>query len=300
MAYDKKYIQQSRPQYEKEINVENKIKNVYWGEVISIEDRTDGGRIKVRVDGIDDNLKNENLSDCYPLIPKFFHIYPQVGEVVRLILGDTRYPQRDRYWVGSVISQPQKIGYDNRFSALSTTNLRISAPVTAPTNIPDAAGIYPDIKDVAILGRKNTDITLRERDLELRAGQHKLDDNLSLNKNNPASIRLTFDEVTGTTKAPQTVSSNVIMADRIAIISHDGIPKFKFGRLEDTDRDKIFAEAHPLGRGDTIVEALEILRQAILQHVHPYSGLPVDKSGVVIDLEKIDFTQILQKNIVIN
>ena len=159
--------------------------------------------------------------------------------------------------------------------------------------------MYPNIADIGIIGRKNTDIILRERDLELRAGQHELDNNLKLNKTNPASVRLSFDEVTGTTSV-QTISSNVIIADRIALISHDGIPKFKAAELDATDRNKIFAEAHPLGRGDVIVDALEILRKAIIQHIHPYSGVPLDKSGIVIDLEKINFNQILQKNIVIN
>lgn len=296
--YEKKYIQKSNS-FNSDYNKENEIKNVYWGEVISIEDKTDGGRIKVRIDGLDNKLENENLADCYPLLPKFFHIYPQIGEVVRIFLGDTRYPQRDRYWMGSVISQLQKIGFDNKYTALSTTNLGVSTPAEAPSSIPDAAGVYPKINDVALLGKKNTDIILRERDLEIRAGQHELNDNLKLNKTNPASVRLSFDEITGTT-AVQTVSSNVLMADRIALISHDGIPKFKAAEIDDTDRNKIFSEAHPLGRGDVIVDALEILRKAILQHIHPYSGLPSDKSGIVIDLEKIDFTQILQKNIVIN
>jgi len=294
--YDKKYIQQS-VLYQKEDNKDEEIKNVYWGVVHSIKDETMGGRIKVRIDKLDDKLENTNLTECYPLIPKFFHQYPQKGEVVRIILEDVRYPQRGRYWVGSVISQPQKINYDNKYSALSTTNAAISLPETAPSAIPEADGIYPNIKDIALLGRDNTDIVLRKQDIEMRAGQHELNNNLKLNKTNPASIRLTFDETTGIT---ETVSSNVIMADRIALISHDGIPKFKAVKLDATDRDKIFSEAHPLGRGDVIVEALELIRKAIIQHVHPYSGVPVDKSGIVIDLEKVDFTQLLQKNIVIN
>lgn len=294
--YNKKYIQQSDP-YKKEDNKQDSVKNVYWGEVISIIDETEGGRIRVRIDGLDNQLKNGNLAECYPLMPKFFHIFPIKGEIVRIILEDVRYPQRGRYWIGSVISQPQKITFDNKFSALSTTNAAISLPQPAPSTFPDAEGVYPKIEDVALLGRLNTDIILRERDIEMRAGQHELNNNLKLNKTNPASIRLTFDETTGLT---ETISSNVVMADRIALISHDGIPKFKAVQLDATDRDKIFSEAHPLGRGDVIVEALEILRQAIIQHVHPYSGVPVDKSGIVIDLEKVDFTQLLQKNIVIN
>jgi hypothetical protein len=297
---ERKFIQQSS-QFKKETNKQDNIKNVYWGEVISITDNTDGGRIKVRIDNLDNQLKNENLADCYPLLPKFFHVYPQIGEIVRIIIEDVRYPQRSRYWIGSVISQPQKIGYDNRFTALSTTNLGFTAPLEAPTKLPDADGVYPKINDVAILGKCNTDIILRDRDLELRTGKHVLNNNLSLNKQNPASIRLSFDQITGTTTTQSiTRSSNVIMADKIALISHDGIPKFKAAKLDDSDRTKIFNEAHPLGRGDVIVEALELLRKAIIQHIHPYAGIPSDKSGIIIDLEKVDFTQILQNNIVIN
>jgi hypothetical protein len=297
---NRKFIQQTS-QYQKETNKQDKIKNVYFGEVISITDNTDGGRIKVRIDGLDDKLQNENLVYCYPLLPKFFHVYPQIGEIVRIIIEDTRYPQRSRYWMGSIISQPQKIGFDNRYTALSTTNLGVSAPDEAPSKLPDAAGVYPKINDVAILGKCNTDIILRDRDLEMRAGKHVFDDNLSLNKQNPASSRLTFDEITGTTRNETvTRSSNIVMADKIALISHDGIPKFKAAQLDADDRTKIFNEAHPLGRGDVIVEALELLRRAIIQHIHPYSGVPTDRSGIIIDLEKVDFTQLLQENIVIN
>lgn len=296
----KNYLQESKNPFGKDNNNEDRIKNIYWGEVISIDDETDGGRIKVRIEGLDNKFENENLTYCYPLIPKFIHIYPQVGEIVRILIEDVRYPQRSRFWIGSVISQPQKIGFDNRYSALSTTNLRFSAPQTAPSKIPDAQGIYPTKNDIGILGKCNTDIIFRNKDVELRAGKHELNNNLKLNKKNPASLRLTFDVVTGSTSNPTTISNNILMGDRIALISHDGIPKFKSHNLTLSDREKIFNEAHPIGRGDTIVEALELLRKAIIQHIHPYSNLPADKSGIVLDLEKINFDEILQKNIVIN
>lgn len=297
----KKYIQENNSQYSKQTNIQDDLKTVYWGEVISISDENDGGRIKVRIDGLDNNLINENLSDCYPLMPKFFHVYPQIGEVVRIILEDAKYPQKGRYWIGSVISQPQKIGFDSKYTALSTTNAAISAPSQAPSKLPEAQGIYPNIEDVAILGRCNADITMRVRDLELRAGMHELNNNLKFNQLNPASIRLTFEtRETGSTTTPSTVSTNVILADRIALISHDGEPKFKTANFTPSDRDKIFSDGHPLGRGDVIVEALELLRKAIIQHIHPYSNLPSDKSGIIIDLENVDFTRILQRNIVIN
>lgn len=294
--FEKKKVIQSDP-YKRNINTQNNVRNVYWAEVTSIDDDTDGGRIRARIADLDKNTPDENLPYAYPLLPKFFHAYPKVGEVVRIIIEDVEYPQRSRYWMGSVISQLQKIRYDDRFSALSTTNLASTAPDKAPSQYPNAIGIFPNIEDIALIGRENTDLILRERDVELRAGKHEFDDNLTLNKKNPASVRLVFEQKTGNT---ETISSSITMADKIALISHDGIPKFKAAQIDQKERNEIFSTGHPLGRGDVIVDALELLRKAILQHIHPYSGVPADKSGIVIDLEKVDFTRILQRNIVIN
>jgi len=302
-TYERKYIHQTSP-YKRTVGNEAKeIQNIYYGEVVSIEDSTDGGRIRVRIADLDTKTKDANLPWSYPMLPKFFHVYPQVGEVVRVLIEDIRYPQRSRFWMGSVISQLQKIDFDEFYSALSTTNAQISAPEKAISTYPEAKGVFPKKEDIAIIGKDNTDVILRVRDVEIRAGKNELaDDNdtensgvYRLNKENPASIRAIYD-VTGQT----TISSSMVMADRIALISHEGIPKFKAAEIDQTDREQIFSTAHPLGRGDVIVEALELLRKALVQHIHPESRLVADKSGIVIDLEKVDFTQILQKNIVIN
>ena len=55
----------------------------------------------------------------------------------------------------------------------------------------------------------------------------------------------------------------------------------------------------PFARGDVLIEALNIIRNAIINHIHGYSGLPADKVALE-NLEKINFDAILQKNIVIN
>jgi len=75
MPYDRNLIVQSDP-YKRDINTEKAVRNIYWGEVISIEDETDGGRIKVRIPDLDTKTLNENLPWCYPMLPKFFHLYP--------------------------------------------------------------------------------------------------------------------------------------------------------------------------------------------------------------------------------
>ena len=296
MTYEKKTIIQSNP-YKRPINQEKSVKNVYWGEVISIRDNIEGGRIQVRIPDLDNKTPNENLPYAYPLLPKYFHIFPQPGEVVRILIEDVQYPQRSRFWIGSVISQLQKIEFDTVYTALATTNLGTTAPEQALETIPSAKGVFPKQNDVALIGKNNTDLILRVGDAEMRAGKHVLDDVLELNQDNPASVRLVFEQNTGNT---DTTSSVITMADKIALISHDGIPKFKATEVDQQERERIFNQAHPLGRGDLIVEAFELLRRAIIEHIHPYSKMPTDISGIINDLERIDFTQILQNNILIN
>ena len=299
MTHNRKFIHQTTP-VKRTVNTQKEIKNIYWGEVELDTDRNDGGVIKVRIKGLDgtkEEVPPKNLPDAFPLIPKFLHQQPSIGEIVRILIPDRRFPNSGRLWSGAIISQPHKIGFDEKVSALSTTNEQLVAPDKAPSTFPEAVGIYPKLRDIALLGRNNSDVILSNMDAEIRAGKHELLDTLKLNKLNPASLKLTYEETTGTTP---TVSTGILMADRIALITHEGIPKFKAAQLNSKDRDLIFTIGHPLGRGDVIVEALEALKDAILDHIHGYSGLSADKSDKITALENKDFTQILNKNIVIN
>lgn len=272
-------------------------RNIYYGEVISIEDEFDGGRIKVKIPGLDNRIANKDLVWAYPLLPKFFHVYPQVGEMVRIFIEDINYPQRSRFWLGSIISQPQKIGFDTIYSALSTTNMGHTAPEPAPNTYPEADGVFPLKTDVAIVGKVNTDVILRVNELHLRAGKHENDDILKLNKLNPAQISLVFEQKPN---SEDFYSNTVILSDKIALISHSGNPKFSAAKLNSDDRKRIFDEGHPVARADVLVEALKIIRKAIVEHLHPYSGVPVDTTAIINDLNAIDFDGIIQKNIVIN
>src|SRR5690242_20329995 len=171
--YDKPYIQQSNP-YGKTTNKENPVRNIYYGEVKSIDDPYGGRRIKVAIPDFDNKTPIENLPYALPAVPMFVWMMPQVGEVVRIFIEDTRYPQRGRHWMGSIISQPQKIAYDGYFTALSTTNVSITSPSANVNSYPDAAGVFPDNKDIGLIGRDNTDLLLKEKQVLIRAGKHKI------------------------------------------------------------------------------------------------------------------------------
>lgn len=272
-------------------------RSIYYGEVISIDDDTEGGRIKVRIASLDFRTYDNDLPWCYPIRPRFFHAYPKVGELVRIFLEDIRYVNKARFWEGSIISQPHKIELDTRITALSTSNIGQIKPEPSSKTYPDATGVFPDIEDIALVGRVNTDIILKVNQVHIRAGKHENEDIFKLNKKNPAQISLVYEHDTDT----DTMYSNtVVFSDKIALISHTGNPKFKAANLNDVDRKRIFDEGHPIARGDVLVEALKILRNAIIAHIHGYSGLPAVKDSLILELEKIDFNNILQENIVIN
>ena len=295
MAYDKPIIQTSNPF--KKVGGYQVTRTIYYGEVISIIDNTDGGRIQVKIPDLDNKTANADLPYCYPMLPKFFHLLPQVGEMVRIFIEDIKFPERSRYWMGSIISQPQKIGFDTIYTALSTTNMGLTIPEPAPSTLPDAKGVYPLPSDVAVIGKVNTDVILRINEVHIRAGKHEDGNVLKLNTKNPASINLVFEQQKGSANF---YSNTVIFSDKIALISHTGKPQFKAAELTPDDRTRIFAEGHPIARGDALVEALNLLRNAIINHIHGYSSLPADKNALIKDLENINFSNILQKNIVIN
>lgn len=295
--YEKKYLQTSDP-YKKTTDTISDVRNVYYGEVVSIDDPTDGGRIKVKILGLDNKVTDiSELPYCFPMLPKFFHVFPKVGEMVRVFLEDVNLPQRGRFWLGSIISQPQKVEFDSVYTALSTTDKGLTAPEQAPSSYPDAQGVYPTKDEIGIVGRVNTDVILRDNQLELRAGKHENDEPLKLNIENPASVSLSFEQKQN---EDEYYSNTVVLSDKIALVSHSGNPKFKAARLNAEDRSRIFEEGHPVARADVLIEALNVMRRAIIAHIHGYSGLPADKTSIINDLEEINFENIVQENIVIN
>jgi len=293
--FDKPILQTSNP-YKKDYDYST-TRTIYYGEVISIDDSTEGGRIRVKIPDLDNRTALSDLPWCFPMLPKFFHIYPQVGEIVRVFIEDIRFPQRSRFWMGSVVSQMQKIGFDSVYTALSTTNIGLTNPEPAPSTYPDADGVFPLMNDVALVGKINTDVILRINEVHIRAGKHENDNILKLNTKNPAQISLVYETKDDT---DEYYSNAIMMADKIAIISHSGNPQFKAARLKPEDRKRIFDEGHPIARADVLAEALEIIRRAIINHIHGYSGLPADKNSIIKDLESINFEAILQNNIVTN
>ena len=154
---------------------------VRLAKVVSVEDETDGGRIKVRLlpeDAMEKSKKN--LVYAYPFLPKMFHIKPKVGECVKIITAVSNDGYSKRYYIGPEISQPNHMLYEPYY--LSSTAIdkgSLITPDVAPSMNPETYGAFPKDDDIAIEGRKNTGIQLTEDDVRIKAGVKVVDKGVS-------------------------------------------------------------------------------------------------------------------------
>lgn len=276
----------------------------------SQKDACCGMRIKARLSQ-DNATPTHDLPYCFPLLPKMIQTAPKVGECVLVLYAEPSNPNSNRYFIGPVISQPQKMEMDNynhgRGSAISLLGSGGVEPMETISNYTITNGSFPKEDDVAIIGRVSEDIILRDREIDIRCGirgkSTKLDDtlkgNVIFNESNPSYIQLKY----------KNGQSNVnIVADNINLVSHSDKNKLN-GNITLTDNEslitdddlaKLSEQLHPIPHGDELVDILKKVRDAITQHVHPWPGLPACLDYSVSTLNDTDFSEMLSDNIKIS
>ena len=208
----------------------------HYGIVKNVNDPIKAGRIQVRIigsaaDGLDDDVESSlekeppekgGLPWCEPLLPKFINAIPKEGELVKIVTFDYRNKKLNRQYIGPVIPQqtPSDLLNSDNIDAANKINNGLFTPLNASNyypnweNNPEASTvdkiwrIYPDYDDIAILGRKNTDIILKDAgyydEIILRSGKINSDSLKEiptasktpyvLNTKNPGYITINFTE----------------------------------------------------------------------------------------------------------
>lgn len=256
---------------------------VIIGIVTSVEDDANGFRIRAKVDP-DDNYKEE-VPYAFPLLPKMFCSIPKVGEAVQLLYlnGD---PDAQRFYVGPIISQVQYMyNEDGTLSATSLFNGGQKDRLASTDYIPRAIGAYADKDEIAVYGRKDSDIILGDDDIRIRCGARVRSDNphlVSFNKKTPSYIKLNYFPTAFNVRKKyinethEVQSTATIVADEINLISNNGADPIvntsnaDDKMISDDDMKKIIAEAHLLPFGDKLVEFLELFVEAFNKHNHRY------------------------------
>lgn len=263
-----------------------------YGEVVQNTDDNGLGRIKVRIKGNpssggDDGISISDLAYASPLIPKHISVIPKVGEMVWVFVLDKTKQHADRLYVGPIISQLEKLNYDEaQLGALNGMSFGPTQSNTNPDTIAQIDGVFPDKEDISIQGRYNTDITQKKNEIIIRAGKFE---EIAKNTNNPLGFQFNaktqgYIQIKNGVKLSTNLGSSVgtvttIVSNKINLITHiEGSPRFNVTGQEELipeeEMFRIINEAHQLPFGDVLLQYLKLLKDALFSHVHNSNGKP--------------------------
>lgn len=280
-------------------------------EVLSVIDDKAGLRIKVRIHPDDSDCETiDDLPFCYPLLPKHFHINPKVGEMVLVITSVLGLTKGRRWFIGPIISQQYNLNYDPfNFSAKSILDKgKMATPLPRPELNPDNEGSYPDREDIAIQGRQNADLILKDNEVRLRCGFKrepvgKPENTLLFNREDLSYIQMKYKKLKDHKKNDFASCINIV-ADRINLLSHDSKTPFTLNDrkslITDEELVKILEKAHPLPYGDELIEFLKQLIEVIRTHTHPFAMDPPCFTTPQIDVLNTNLDEMLSNSIRIN
>ena len=271
------------------------------GQVESIDDEYAAGRIRARVVG--DRYNNETPY-AYPLLPYMMHIKPKVGEAVLLIYSNLGNSSQ-RFYIGPIIHQPQFVNKDNFSDAISLLKGYNDRTLVSVDKIPEAQGMYPKKDEIAIMGRKDSDLIFSDNDVRLRCGVRKTNKYNALecefNRLTPSFIKLKQHD---TNFSNNTCTTATIVSENINLISTVGTPEFNVSDVNESISDeemvKIIETAHQLPYGDKLVDFLKLLLKAFNAHTHNYHNLPPIPDMTYNAVNNFNLNDILSKNVKIN
>ena len=288
---------------------DNKIKsdNLFIAKVVSVDDSNGGGRITVRIKGMDDKINDTDLPYAFPLLQKFLNVFPNVGESVFVFLGNSDSKYIDRYYMGPIISQLQNLNNDPHFHTSSSMLSRgVVAPDTNVDTLPNAKGAYMNLGDIGLHGRNNADIILKNSEVLIRAGKHLSNDNKTFNKKNPGYISVKSNVSIGTDNNNNPIKGSVtnIVSNKINLLSYNGASRFNLtdpnSMISDTELQKIITDTQPLLYGNNTLDFLKLLISFVLTHTHEYHYLEPVKEIKYKKLNEYNLINLLAQNIRIN
>lgn len=269
-------------------------KHIVLGEVVSVDDNKGLGRIKVRVKGPinlggDDGVLDNDLPWCFPLMPKMFSVQPKPKESVYLLNFGRDKQHADRMYIGPIISQSQKLGFDAFYgTSLAGFTFGTQAPNIDVNTIPELAGVFPNPSDVSVEGRDNTDMIHKSNEVLIRASKFIQSTPsttnpypFKFNKTTQGYIQIKGNVSLNPSNSIKGTVTNIV-SNKINLITHDGgAPRYNVTNqtnlISDEELAKILAPeieggAHRLPFGDVLLEYLRLLKNALYYHVHNGNG----------------------------
>lgn len=288
---------------------------IRFGYVTNISDPHGGGRIQVRTP-YDNTIKNdEELPYYFPLLPKMMHIVPKVGEMVLVFSMSPGDYNHLNFFIGPLISQQSKLMYEDAQESIPSIGYWGWKP-----NPEIAKGVkpmlYPAEDDISIEGRKDTGIQLKDEEVRVKAGVKVVDINGP--KNNvisPAFISLKF-YPDNDYELDGYKSTATIVADKINLLGTKttdpettNIPVTENKDMNAEEQDNLISDeamkelvnkAHQVPFGDTLIDFLDLLRNALATHVHPFPTMAPCSDENMKTVQGYELDRILSDNVRIN
>lgn len=273
---------------------------IRFAEVLQLEDNLEpssrkevsrnsfGRRIKVRLSEDSQNLDPNELPWVWPLMPKHLHVTPKVGEMVMVFLQELDAVHGNRFYIGPIISQDYFLDHGGKYEALSLLQGVSTSPLCHPIGNSANDGTYPESDVIAIQGRGDSAMWLKDEELRLMCGHKAMwkwdrlsplrpnadPGGLQFNKKDLGYIQLKYDKFND--KEGNKFNSVInVVADRINLISHNGADSMESvnvtNQKELMTKDSIenfVSEAQCAVYGDDLIRFLEQFRQVFLDHTH--------------------------------
>jgi hypothetical protein len=237
---------------------------------------------------------------AWPLLPKHLQVIPKVHENVLVFVSDLDGTEGNLFYVGPIISQDYYLNECPNKTALALLQGQGTKPLCHPQGNSENDGTYPDKNTIAIQGRGDAAMWLKDEELRLMCG-HKSEwrqtstkegadpGNLKFNNKNLSYIQMKYAEFTyfeynEKSKKNETKTFNSvidIVADRIHLITHNGADSIS--DLKVTDNEDLMSNENELkfemkGQrmvyGDELITFLEKFRKVFRDHTHHWANDP--------------------------
>lgn len=285
-------------------------RNLYPAIVLRTDDPLEQGRIIARIAGTDENgnlkggrdrdIPDDKLQFAVPLLPTTIFTMPLEGEMVWLLLENPDVSTAPRYWIGPIISSKLKLKYESYREALKILDYsKFGLNPTVGTR-PSQFRVWPEKSDVALLGRDDSMLLLKPREVYLNAGAFKrgtLDPNIE----HPSFIQMRQFDV----KPEGNFNTNPIEYSQTNVVSTNinlFSPRGKF-RKEDAQQFEVNPDLqnfgdmalrlHPTVLGDELVRLLNLMIEFMRTHIHTPQKPPIS-DALLKKLEEYTVTGRLQ------
>lgn len=273
-----------------------------------------GRRIKVIFQEDEVTKNNNEAFFAWPLLPKHLQVIPKVGEMVLVFMSSLDNSNGNRFYIGPIISQDYYLNDGMGEVSLSLLQGMGTNPLCHPSGNPENDGSYPETDTIAIQGRGDSAMWLKDEELRLMCG-HKPDwaatstveradpGNLRFNRENLSYIQMKYGKFKQNDGTNFNSVINVV-ADRINLITHNGADKQSDVSVTDNKDlmttqsiNNFTSNGQKMVYGDDLVSFLNKFRDVFRDHTHHWSNDPQVMLSKDDDFWNKDLNELLCKTI---